>query len=317
MKNSPPEIFAISFIESSSTGTDCCRPSMSTTPSSVPNEIVEIGVPAFLASSAASKALRVPTVSLPSVISTMRAGGGPSAPPTTLPNESIDAIAATSASPVAVDWASFSPSIDCVTAARSVVGATSTVAEPAKEISPRLMPGVRPSANDLAATCAASRRDGFTSVAFIDSDTSTTSITVARLRGTRCSDVGPASATVSNASAARRNAAGTWRDQRSRLGATFSSSSRFVNRSTRLRRICCAATYPEVSAATPISRKKNPGATKFVKLTRHPQTSGACAPPRNEPCPRSSRSRSAAPGARPPPGADPRPPRPGVPRPPR
>lgn len=63
------------------------------------------------------------------------------------------------------------------------------------------MPGVRPSANDFAASCAAANRVGSTSVACIDSDTSITRITVARFRGTFLSAVGPARATVKNTNA--------------------------------------------------------------------------------------------------------------------
>ena len=85
-------------------------------------------------------------------------------------------------------------SIAAFDASRSVVGDTSTEAVPAKATRPRLMPGVSPSANYFAASCAASSRVGWTSVASIDSDTSMTSITVARLRGTRLFSVGPASA---------------------------------------------------------------------------------------------------------------------------
>jgi hypothetical protein len=104
------------------------------------------------------------------------------------------------------------------------------------------MPGVSWSANAFAATCAAASRFGSTSVACIDSDTSTTSTTVARFRGTRASAIGPASATVSTASAAISAAAGTCRYQPGRFGATRSSSSRLVNRTVSLRRLRSSST---------------------------------------------------------------------------
>ncbi len=128
---------------------------------------------------------------MPSLISTIRAGGGPSwVPETDWENVSIDDIAAKIASPVAVDSDSCSESTARLTDARSVVGDTSTAAVPANATSPRFTPGVSWSANDFAAACAAARRVGSTSVACIDSDTSITSTTVARLRGTRASAVG-------------------------------------------------------------------------------------------------------------------------------
>ena len=127
---------------------------------------------------------------MPSVISTIRAGGGPSRAPTTdLENVSIDCSAAKIASPVAVRSASLQPVDGRLTGSRSVVGDTSTAAVPANDTSPRLTPGVSWSANDLAAACAAASRFGATSVACIDSDTSMASMTVARLRGTRASAV--------------------------------------------------------------------------------------------------------------------------------
>ena len=70
----------------------------------------------------------------------------------------------------------------------------------------------------------------------MDSDTSITMITVARLRATLASAVGPASATVSSTSAVRSSATGTCRVQPGRFGATFSSSARLVNRMVSRRR---------------------------------------------------------------------------------
>ena len=174
---------------------------------------------------------------MPSLISTIRAGGGPSwVPETDWENVAIDDMAAKIASPVAVDSDSCSDSTARLTAARSVVGDTSTAAVPANATSPRFTPGVSWSANDFAAACAAARRVGSTSVACIDSDTSITSTTVARLRGTRASAVGPANATVSRVSARINARAGRCRSRPGRSGATRSSSSRFVNASVSRRR---------------------------------------------------------------------------------
>jgi hypothetical protein len=105
-----------------------------------------------------------------------------------------------------------------------------------------LIPGVSSSANRFPASLAAANRFGATSVATIDSETSITSITTARLRGTRTSCVGPAIAVVSSASEATSNAAGRWRQRRRAGLAIDCSSSRFANRSTRLRRARNATT---------------------------------------------------------------------------
>ena len=137
---------------------------------------------------------------------------------------------------MAVDSASLSPSTARLIGSRSVVGETSTAAVPANDTSPRLTPGVSWSANDLAAACAAASLLGATSVACIDSETSITRTTVARLRGTRASACGPANATVSRASATSSAAAGMCRYQPGRFGAILSSSSRLVNASVSRRR---------------------------------------------------------------------------------
>ncbi|SEB77134.1 hypothetical protein SAMN04490239_1593 [Rhodococcus koreensis] len=70
----------------------------------------------------------------------------------------------------------------------SVVGATRTEAVPEKATSPRLITAVRSSAK---ASWATAIRDGGTSVACIDRDSSITRITMARFRGTFLSGGGP------------------------------------------------------------------------------------------------------------------------------
>ena len=90
------------------------------------------------------------------------------------------------------------------------------------------MPSVRSSANFLAADWAARMREGATSVAFIDRDTSITRMTVALLRGTCRSACGPASATISRISDTSSRAIGTCRQRLRCGGATRSSSSRLA-----------------------------------------------------------------------------------------
>ena len=86
------------------------------------------------------------------------------------------------------------------------------------------------STKDLAATLAAVMRSGSTSAASIDSDTSTAMTMVACSRGTFTGRVGWAKATTVSPRAIRKAAAGTWRRQPGRLGATESSRSRLVKR---------------------------------------------------------------------------------------
>jgi hypothetical protein len=77
---------------------------------------------------------------------------------------------------------------------------------------------------------AAAMRVGVTSVQFIDSDTSMTSITTARSRGTWALAVGPARLTVKDIRARTSSAAGMCRGQPGRRGAMRSSNSRLAKR---------------------------------------------------------------------------------------
>ena len=172
---------------------------------------------------------------------------------------SIDCSAAKIASPVAVDSLSFSEAMARFTGSRSAVGETSTAAVPANATRPRFTPGVSWSANWVAAAWAAANRFGCTSVACMDSDTSMTSTTVARLRGTLASAIGPASATVSTASAAIIAAAGRCRYQPGRRGATRSSSSRLVNAMVSRRRRRSSSRYPTINAATATNSSSHQG----------------------------------------------------------
>nr|WP_255220948.1 hypothetical protein [Nocardia cyriacigeorgica] len=82
-------------------------------------------------------------------------------------------------SPVAVRSLNVTVSRALVNAPRSVVGEVSTLAVPANVTKPNGVRCGRPAAKSRAACCAASSRDGATSVASIDSDTSRTRTTAA------------------------------------------------------------------------------------------------------------------------------------------
>ena len=127
------------------------------------------------------------------------------------------------------------------------------------------MPGVNWSANCFAASCAAARRLGSTSVARIDCETSMVSITTARLRGIRTSFCGPAMATVSSTSEATNSIAGRWRQRLGRCGATFSRSSIFANRRMRFWRDSWTMMYSAAKPATSNRNKKNHGWAKLVR----------------------------------------------------
>jgi hypothetical protein len=108
----------------------------------------------------------------------------------------------------------------------------------------------------LAASCAAAIRLGDTSVAFIDCDTSITSITTARLRGILTSWVGPAIAMVNSTSDTISRIVARCRHRDGRLGATLSNSSEFANRCSRLRRDRCMPRYSRTSPATTSRNRK-------------------------------------------------------------
>ena len=80
MWNEPPVLSAMACSVGSSAGTRCVSPSMVTVPFCVPNAIVETCTCAFLAAATAVATDR-PTVFVPSLSSTMRAGGGLSPAP--------------------------------------------------------------------------------------------------------------------------------------------------------------------------------------------------------------------------------------------
>lgn len=207
-------------------------------PLSVPYAMVETGILSPAASWAADSTDR-PVVLEPSDSSTMCAGGGlVSASRSSMRTASR---AATTASPIAVPSPVVSRSMAERRAPRSVVGGTATVAEPLNGTSPALKRSGSRSTKASAARWAASKRVGSTSVASMDADTSNATTIVARSRGTCTSVVGRAKPTTSRASVPQKAAAGTWRRQPGRRGATLSSSSRLVNRTAYRPRLRCTS----------------------------------------------------------------------------
>ena len=162
---SPPEICAICCIASVSSGTgtglvvDDDRPVVGAERDHRDRHL-GVGAPA-----ARRPARCGPTVRLPSVISTIRAGGGAGSRRRSARRatwRTVDRLQAGDdrlagrgrARPASARrW-------PACAAARSVVGVTSTVAIPAKDTMPRLTPGVRSSTNCVAASCAAASRFG-------------------------------------------------------------------------------------------------------------------------------------------------------------
>jgi hypothetical protein len=134
-------------------------------------------------------------------------------------------------SPVAVDSASSSPSIERSTVARSVVGGTMMDAVPAKLTSATLNLRGNELTNSLADSFAASSRFGSMSVAIIDSDTSIATTIVARSRGTLTWSFGCANATMHEQRGQQRQPDGQVPAPLRRRGATRSSRAMLVKRS--------------------------------------------------------------------------------------
>jgi hypothetical protein len=93
-----------------------------------------------------------------------------------------------------------------------------------------------------AAFCAAVRRSGSTSVAFIDPETSVTIITVAARCGAATVRSGRARATTSAASASASNSGGRWRRQPGRSVTRLPSSAGLPNAAASRRRRRWSAT---------------------------------------------------------------------------
>ncbi len=186
------------------------------------------------------------------------------------------------ASPIAVDCSSCSLSIAVFSDSRSSVGGTSTLALPPNATSPRLIrAGIR-STNFFAAVCAATIRDGSTSVASIDSDTSIAITTVARSRGTRTAAAGRATPMLSTDSAMSNSANVRCRRHPGRRGATLPSSSTLLNRATNFVRRSCTTTYAAAITPTGTSSQSHCGDRKLISAPpcRSTRRRTAAAPPR-------------------------------------
>ncbi len=231
---------ADSVSRSGGTGITCSAPGgpARIVPPSVPSAIVNTSIPAVCARSAPWPGLRSPRVCAPSESSRIEASerpfssliGPPAAPPSPFAPAALRAssTARASPSPRAVPNPGPSTAIPCSRRARSTVGDTTTCASSEKDTTPTRSDFGARSRNERIAFLAAASRVGFTSVARIEPDVSTTRTTLARSFGDLTVIVGRANAMQSAASDARRSAAGTWRRHARRRPATPASTSRFV-----------------------------------------------------------------------------------------
>src|SRR6266545_2737347 len=206
-----------------------------------------------------------PAVLAPSDSSTMRAGGGSVS--ACWSKLAIASSELKTASPMAVAGPVCRLRMPLSTVWWSVVGATSTEAEPSKATRPTLNLAGRRSTKATAPCLAASSRLGSTSVADIELETSSAIMTVARSLGTLAWAAGRANASTSTPSITRNTAAGRCRRQPGPRGATLSSRAMLLKRTPyRLRRRSSATTYRPASPATAASSQSRSGAKK---LKRH------------------------------------------------
>ena len=157
-----------------------------------------------------------------------------------------------------------STEMPCSSRARSTVGDTTTCGSSENETTPTRSEAGARSRKERIAFFAAARRVGFTSVARIEPDVSTTRTTLARSFGALTVMVGRAKATQSAASEARSSAAGTWRRQARRLPATPASTSRFVYRTANLGGRRCRSQYPVAASGTTTRVASSSGASKLI-----------------------------------------------------
>ena len=125
--------------------------------------------------------------------------------------------------PIAVPYCIWNASIALTSEARSSVAAWATCALPANVTSPTSMFLGRSRRNSFAASCAAARRVGLTSLTRMLSDTSMASMIDDLAQGSVSVARGRAAANSSSEHATRSNAGGTWRRQ-GRLAAWRSTS---------------------------------------------------------------------------------------------
>src|SRR5439155_20943056 len=118
--------------------------------------------------------------------------------------------------------------------------------------------------NAFAASRATTSRDGFTSVARIDSDESIAIITVASSRATLTVAWGRATPTIIAVSATKSSASGRWRRQPGRASTRFGSRPRFVNRAAVAARRRSYRTYTTTSSGTTTSVASTQGDSKLT-----------------------------------------------------
>ena len=118
------------------------------------------------------------------------------------------------------------------TAPRSVVSGEIRLARSSKLTSPTRAEGGSWSIKVRAAERAAAMREGWTSVAAMEPETSITSTTSERLRATSRFSTGCAAATISPARPSRKSVVGRCLRTPGPRGTTFESKSRFVKRTT-------------------------------------------------------------------------------------
>src|SRR3954453_12968919 len=147
---------------------------------------------------------------------------------------------------------------------RSGVGLWSTRGRPLKAMTPMLTPRGTPSTKLRAARRAAKRREGLTSVASIEPDTSGASMMAARSTGTATVFCGLAAATISTASASANASIGAWRRHPGRRGATEASSAGAGKAVAARRRSRWARTYMTTATGTRISAARTTGAPKLI-----------------------------------------------------
>ncbi len=152
--------------------------------------------------------------------------------------ELIAAIASTDvrmADPIAVPRPVLSPSSDVSTAAESVVGGTTSAADPENATSPNRVSLGWVSTNSWTAVRAAESRLGATSVAHIERDTSSARMIVERWIGTSTEACGRATASPNSPTPSTSSATGRCGRQRERAGSAARTSARSGCRTAYLR----------------------------------------------------------------------------------
>src|SRR4051812_33545047 len=172
--------------------------------------------------------------------------------------------AAVIASPVAVPPLGVRRLSASSMSARSGVGLCSTRGRPLKAITPTLTPAGTPWTKWRGARRAATRREGLTSVASIEPDTSVASMIAARSTGTATVFCGLAAATISTASASANASIGAWRRHPGRRGATEASSAGAAKAVAARRRSRWARTYMTTATGIRISAARTTGAPKLI-----------------------------------------------------